>query len=84
MDPRRGVVTILEFKYQHTSDAWHQLTRLYLPVLSQLFPRKLWRFALCEVVKWYDPATVFPCPVTLAKDPLLLRPGQFGVHIWSP
>jgi hypothetical protein len=82
--PTRGVLTIIEVKYQHTSDAWWQVVRLYLPVLQALFPPKLWSYRMCELVKWYDPATAFPQAIRLTPDPSRLKDGDFGVHIWKP
>jgi len=73
----------VEVKYQHTPNAWVQLVRLYLPVLESAFG-PLFRYATCEVVKWYDPAVVFPQRVTMTPDLLNVRPGEFGVHIWKP
>jgi hypothetical protein len=50
--------TILEIKYQHTSDAWYQLKQLYLPVLRVAMPG--YSFGLLEIVHWFDPATPWP------------------------
>lgn len=82
-DPDAGRITLLEFKYQHTSDAWWQLRKLYAPIIRRAFG-DAWEYAVCEVVKWYDPAVAFPEPVKLAKCPTIVRPGEFGVHIWKP
>lgn len=78
----RGHITVLEIKYQHTPDAWWQLTHLYLPILQKLFP--LWTLSRCEVVKWYDPAQAFPQRVILTHALEGLSPEEFGVHIWKP
>jgi hypothetical protein len=83
LDPRRGILTILEVKYQHTPDAWFQLRELYAPVVSRAFGPE-WDVALVEVVKWYDPATQFPEKVIMCPDPLSAPTGRIGVHIWSP
>ena len=82
IDPRRGRITIVEVKYQHTAAAWWQVKQLYLPVLSLIFPPQLWEYDFCEVVKWYDPATVFPEPVVLAHEVDMVHP-KFKVHIWK-
>ena len=79
----RGRITIVEVKYQHTSDAWWQVKHLYLPVLQVMFPEKLWTFDFCEVVKWYDPATPFPEKVVLAQEVCMKHP-SFKVHIYRP
>lgn len=76
-----GRLVILEVKYQHTSDAWWQLRHLYEPVLRAMFPSALWGIACCEVVKWFDPETVFPERVEMLRMPLDVK--TFGVHIWK-
>lgn len=73
---------IVEFKYQHTLDAWHQLRLLYEPVVAHLHPEH--SLAVVEVVKWYDCAVVFPEPVKLVKDVAAHLTKDFGVHIWKP
>jgi len=83
-NPAQGKIHILEFKYQHTSDAWWQLRQLYFPVIRSLFPAHLWDIALCEVVKWYDPAVTFPENIVMAKEPNIVLAGRLGVHIWKP
>lgn len=81
---RHLLITIVEFKLRHTPDAWWQTQRLYLPVISHIFPPKLWSYNICEVVKWYDSATMFPEEHRLAASPLILEPNEFGVHIYRP
>lgn len=83
LDPVRGRITIVEVKYQHTSDAWWQVRGLYEPVLRVIFPASLWSFDACEVVKWYDPATLFPEKTVLAQDVGMEHP-SFKVHICRP
>lgn len=82
-DLKRGRITIVEVKYQHTSDAWWQVRQLYQPVLEQIFPKNLWEYDACEVVKWYDPVTLFPERVVLAQEVCMKHPA-FKVHIWRP
>lgn len=79
LDPFTGRAIILEVKYQHTADAWWQLTHLYLPVLAALLPG--WKFPLVEICKWYDPATSFPVAPRMLADPLEAREDLLGVHI---
>src|SRR5687768_9796590 len=69
VDPHRGIVTCCEIKYSHTSDAWFQTRKLYIPVLEHIFASTLWSIQVCEIVKWYDPAVFFPEPVELAFEP---------------
>lgn len=75
-------LTIVEFKYQHTIDAWSQLRLLYEPVINVLHPGQPVR--VLEIVKWYDCAIAFPEPVKLVKDVAAHLTGDFGVHIWKP
>lgn len=82
-DFQRGVITIVEVKYQHTSDAWWQVRELYAPVLRAIFPERLWAFEACEVVKWYDPETKFPERTVLAQDVGMKHPA-FKIHIYHP
>lgn len=88
VSPTTSTITIFEVKYQHTARAWWQLRRLYLPVLAARArlnrSNPPWRFEVCEVVKWYDPAVLFPEDVTLVRDPFNIPRGKFGVHILTP
>lgn len=83
LDLARGIITIVEVKYQHTSDAWWQVRQLYEPVLRQMFPADLWTFEVCEVVKWYDPAVVFPEKTVLAQE-VCMSHSAFKIHIYRP
>lgn len=82
-DLGRGIITIVEVKYQHTSDAWWQTKMLYAPVLREIFPAHLWTFEFCELVKWFDPATSFPERVVLANE-VSMPSKSYKVHIWRP
>lgn len=79
-----GRITILEFKLKHTTDAWWQLRRLYEPLIRFLFGERLWHFACCEIVRWYDPAIRVPEQVTFIDDPRRLFANAYGIHIFSP
>ena len=81
--PERGRLCIVEVKYQFTSDAWWQVRHLYQPLLEAMFPRELWTMEACQVVKWYDPATVFPEPTVLSHE-VGMPHSSFKVHIWKP
>lgn len=81
--PREGRIIIVEVKYQHTPDAWWQVRHLYQPVLEFMLPRGLWTYEVCEIVKWYDPAVVFPERVVLAGE-VDMKHKDFKVHIWKP
>lgn len=81
--PEQGRLVVVECKYQHTTDAWWQVRHLYQPVLEHIFPRDLWTYEVCEVVKWYDPAVLFPERVVLAGE-VDMKHKDFKVHIWKP
>ncbi len=84
---RTGHLIIVEIKYNHTSDAWWQLRKLYFPIIVRIFPPELWTISVLEVVKWYDPATHFPEQLRLIAKPdeaFGLPQGITGVHIWRP
>lgn len=83
-DFKQGILTIVEYKYQHTALAWWQLVELYLPLIKKLYPRKLWIVRLLEVVRYYDPCVMFPCEHTILKSISDLFPDQVGVYIWKP
>jgi len=83
-DFERGRIVIVEVKLQHTIDAWWQLEHLYLPVVQFAFPVPEWELAVCEVTKWYDPATAFPVRPVLCRDILRAKREDFSVHIWRP
>ena len=85
VDPSSGLVTIVEIKYAHTADAYFQLVDKYIPIVKKFFGGGSdWRYAVCEVVHWFDAAVAFPTAVRLLDDPLAARPGFFGVHIARP
>jgi hypothetical protein len=81
--PALGKIIIVEIKYQHTTDAWWQVRHLYQPVLEFLMPPRLWKYEVCEVVKWYDPAVVFPESLVLANE-VDMPHAHFKVHICKP
>lgn len=79
-DVERGRIVCVEVKYSHTAQAWWQTRQLYIPVLQKIFPTDLWSFEVCEVVRWYDPAVVFPEPLILSAEVDQVGKG-FRVHI---
>lgn len=83
IDAQRGVIHVVEIKYSHTSDAWWQLRRLYVPVLQRIFPQNLWDFEVCEIVRWFDPAVAFPEPWKLVDNPMK-RSNAVKIHIFNP
>lgn len=80
VDPWQGRVTIVEIKLRHMPEAYTQITGIYHPVLSHLFPG--WDIRHVEMTRWYDPHIHFPVPVQLISDLTLVPRGRFGVHIW--
>lgn len=82
INPWKGIIILVEVKYQHTPDAWWQLRHLYGPVVSYLFPH--YEIRMAEVCKWYDPAISFPERIDML--PAVERAGveKIGVHIWKP
>lgn len=80
-DLKSGLLTVVEMKYTHTSDAWWWVQQLYLPVVRSLFPSNLWTYRRCEVVHTYDPATRFPEQVTRIRRLSELDSKHFGVMI---
>lgn len=85
-DVRRNLLIVIEFKYQHTSDAYWQVMDLYIPVLESWLAEAPvpWDIRPLEVVKWYDPQTHFPVDPVLCPEPSRVPQGAFGVHIWNP
>lgn len=83
IDIKQGLITIVEIKLRHTTDAWWQTRHLYVPVVGKLFGDKMWKYSIIEVVKWFDPDVVFPEKFQMLRDISHTRPGEFGVHIWG-
>lgn len=82
VDFERGLITILEIKLRHTQSAWFSLRQLYEPLIRYLFgPR--WRYAVCEIVRWFEPRIPWPEPMQLTPSIAMLGANEFGVHIWN-
>lgn len=84
IDPVRGRVSIIEVKYSHCEDAYHQLRSLYEPVVRVLFQGAPWEFRTIEIVRWYDSDAYFPGEHKLRPRLELAREGEIAVHIWNP
>lgn len=83
LDHKSKVCIIAEIKYRHTSDAWWQLWRLYLPVVRAIF--KEYKHACLEVCRWHDPQTPFPAHYTFTPEATTIpQPNVTAVHIWNP
>lgn len=83
-DLRGGKIIVFEFKIKHHPNAYYQLFDLYYPLVEHLFPKEGWTIGLCEVCKWYDKDTAMPKKPHLYADITMVKPGDFGVHIWRP
>ena len=83
IDIERGIITLVEVKYNHTALAWWQLKKLYLPVVQAIFGGG-WAYATCEVVKWFDPHVPLPEPVAMRRHLHDARPGEMALHIFNP
>ena len=78
-----GIVTVVEFKWSHTPDAYYQLVDRYLPLCEHFFGEQF-EYRLLEICRWYSPQTKFPGKYGLRKDIEQIHPGEVGVHIWKP
>ncbi len=83
-DLLHGLLTIIAIKLSHTSAAYEQIWNLYNPLLSHIFPQNLWVIRGLEVVKWYDPYTIFPGRHRLRKCINEVKFNETGVLIWNP
>ena len=59
-------VCVVECKFRHTGDAWHQLNKFYLPIVRAALP--WFRVCVLEVVASYDPSQRLPQPVAFVND----------------
>ena len=57
---------VVEVKFRHTGDAWHQLNRFYLPVVRRALPA--FRICKLELVAGYDPYQSLPQPVAFLSN----------------
>lgn len=85
-DLKNGRIILIEIKLRHCEEAYWQLHKLYLPLLRQMFPYSLWDICCLEIVRWYDPAIVWPVK-TLLRENILDTPSsitnKIGVHIYN-
>ena len=75
------ILLIVEIKLSHTERAWWQLTRLYAPLLRELFPTLTIRGV--EICRSYDPNVVFPEPQHFIQSLHALPPRGVGVLQWK-
>ncbi len=74
-------IIIVEIKLKHTDLAWWQTRHLYEPVIRAKLGGD-WDYSIVELVRWYDPATMFPERHMMLEEITAVKPGRFGVHIW--
>lgn len=77
-----GVITLFEMKLQNNERAYHQLFRLYSPVLNFIFPE--WKIAPVVMCRWFDKHSLYPQRPHLIADVRDAQPNKFSVHIWRP
>lgn len=79
-------LVIVEMKYNHCIEAYHQLFGKYRPLLGYFLNRdeQLWEISCVEVVYWYDRDTSYPEPVVLRKRIHEAKPTEMVCHIWRP
>jgi len=82
VDMRRRLITVIEIKLKHTILAYFWLRELYEPLIRYIFGQR-WKYAVCEVVKWYDSSVKWPEPLRMTADPSMLIANEFGLHIWK-
>ena len=80
VDLRRSFITIIEIKLKHTLNAYFWLRELYEPLIRHIFGNS-WKYAVCEVVKWFDASLRWPEPLRMTGDPSALIVNEFGLHI---
>ena len=82
VDEEAHRITTVEFKLQHTSNAWHQTRRLYEPLVKFIFGEE-YTYNILEIVKWLDPHVAFPERFEILDEPFLnMRNDAFHVCIW--
>lgn len=80
VDPRTGLIVVVEAKLKHTNDACRMLFGVYVPVVRALFGGH-YRVEAVEVCQWYDPAVFCDQSPVLCKWPGNPHAGKFNVHI---
>lgn len=78
-----NVLTIFEIKLKHTSDAWHQLKKLYLPIVAKVYPEA--KINLCEICSSYDRSVQIPKATIIDNlaEFTSTPTDYFGVYLWS-
>ncbi len=64
--PRMRELVVVEIKLRHTTEAWFQLNRFYIPIVRKAFPQL--KVISCELVRSYDPGVTLPGRYELVQD----------------
>lgn len=75
LDFNRRFCIIVEVKLSHTSDAWWQVTKQYVPAIQHIFLG--WDIAVVEICCGYDPHVIFPVDISTVYSIAHVQPGQF-------
>lgn len=85
VDAAERILTIIEIKIRHTSDACFQLNNLYKPIVQKAFPHML--VNLLEVCKSFDAEVSLPQHFKLVQDPVHFtksyQSGVLGIYVYS-
>lgn len=85
LSPCKRVLCILELKLRHSTDAWFQLNRFYLPIMGRICGSSM-RLRVLEICKYYDPGVRLPQEKALIVDSenvFRLGDGIHPVLIWE-
>lgn len=74
-------IHVLEMKLSHCEDAFYQLIKLYVPVVSNYFGSNF-TYHPIEVVRWYDAAKPFPVKPIIIHDIFGAEANRLSVRIW--
>lgn len=81
----KRILLIIECKLRHSTDAWFQLNRFYLPILRRAVGNSLILRAL-EICKYYDPGVRLPEVKKLVlrvEDAFTITGNSHPVLIWE-
>lgn len=75
-------IVVVEIKLRHCAEAWHQLRRLYFPLIEAATGRSP---RLLEICQNYTPGLDFPEPfvVTTGLEQFLATEARLGVWLWG-
>lgn len=78
--PSTKELVVVEVKLRHTTEAWFQLNRFYVPIVQKAFPTL--KVVPLELVKSYDPGVMLPGRSSVVEhlDRWLAAPKLRGEH----